>query len=87
MKVVGDVRRRVAQYKAEEYHSRTGKKINVIDGRHNTAIMTRESRKVLKKTGVLKKSTTAIDVDRVSHQIIQQGKKQVDKKNIVKKRR
>jgi len=87
MELVAGVRRRVAQYKAEEYHARTGKKVNVIDGRFNTAIVTRESRKTLKKTGLMKKSSTAVDVDKVSHQIIQQGSKSTNKKNQVQKRR
>lgn len=87
MQLVGDVRRQIAVYKAEEYHARTGKKVNVVDGRFNTAIITRQSRKELKKHGILKSATTGTKVDQASHLIIQKGKKYRNNENQMKKRR
>lgn len=81
MGMVAGVRRRMAVSKAEQYHARTGKKVNVVDGQYNTSIITRESRKILKKKGVIKKGTTAVDVDKVSHRIIQQWGSATDQKN------
>lgn len=87
MHLVGDVRRQIAVYKAEEYHARTGKKVNVVDGRFSTAIITRQSRKELKKHGILKGNTTGTKVDQASHLIIQKGKRYQNNENQMKKRR